>query len=303
MDRYRLGAYREQIEDWDERVPTLAKYSRNLTLLAAQQKLPHCYARESEVEDIRISLRRHRKPNVLLTGVTGCGKTAIVEGLAQESEQALYNSWMNQPTEDLFFHVSVESPIIYELSSNALIAGARYRGDFEERLNEIMHEVIPYKEKILIFIDEAHVLSTLGAADGAISAANILKPALARGELRLIIATTDIEYQKYLTGDAAFLRRFNHLEIKPIPNGARVDCAMQILKDFSTLTNIKLDTDIDTEFLDRMLTGPLSDSLFPCTFVDIVDGIFAETQYRHNDAVSKQVLQHAISVTTGCVVI
>ncbi len=177
----------------------LDQFGRNLTVLAAQSKLDPVMLREKEIERVMQVLSRRTKNNPVLIGEPGVGKTAIVEGLAQrivrkEVPETLANKQ------------------IYTLDLGALVAGSRYRGDFEERLKKVLKE-IKQRGDIVLFIDELHTLVGAGAAEGAIDAASILKPMLARGELQTIGATTLAEYRKHLEKDAALERRFQPIHV------------------------------------------------------------------------------------------
>ena len=166
----------------------LDQFGRNLTKLAAEGKLDPVVGRETEIERIMQILSRRTKNNPVLIGEPGVGKTAVVEGLAQRIT--------NADVPEL-----LKSKQIYTLDLAALVAGSKYRGEFEERLKKVMKE-ITQRGDIILFIDELHNLVGAGAAEGAIDAASILKPALARGELQTIGATTLDEYRKYLERDS-----------------------------------------------------------------------------------------------------
>lgn len=289
--------------DISHRCPTLDRYCRNLTRLAAKGKLPKCYARDAEIEQIQIALCRHTKPNIMLTGDTGCGKTAIVEGLAQKLEAALYQRWVEADDCIPLSLLSPDLPMVYELSCGDILGGAKYRGDFEERLQKIIHELEKVKREVILFIDEAHLLTTLGEAEGAVSAANLLKPALARGEFNVIAATTDTEFKEYLATDKALVRRFTRIDVKPIPESYRGECALSILNDYSEAFGIPYATDVDKDFLIQIVLGPMSDRSFPCEFVDTIDQMFAEAKFREKPSLNKEDFQKAVCSRTGCLVI
>lgn len=289
--------------DLSHRCPTLSKYSRNLTLLAAEDKLPRCYARDAEIEKIQIALLRHTKPNIMLTGATGCGKTSIVEGLAQKLENMLYRDWIKDSDCEPLSLLSPGLPMIYELSCGDILGGAKYRGDFEERLQTIIHELGKLKRRVVLFIDEAHTLTSLGEAEGAVSAANLLKPALARGEFSVITATTDTEFEEHLSADRALVRRFTRIGVKPIPECYLGDCALSILNDYAEAFDISYSKDVDKEFLLQIIHGPMSDRSFPCEFVDAIDQTFAEAKYHEKTELSKSDFQKAVCSRTGCLVI
>ncbi len=178
----------------------LDQFGRNLTQLAAEKKLDPVIGRERETERVMQVLSRRTKNNPVLVGEPGVGKTAIVEGLAQ----SIANGDVPE---------TIVGKQLYTLDLGALVAGSRYRGDFEERLKKVLKE-IRTRGDIILFIDELHTLVGAGAAEGAIDAASILKPMLARGELQTIGATTLDEYRKHLEKDAALERRFQPIKVE-----------------------------------------------------------------------------------------
>jgi ATP-dependent Clp protease ATP-binding subunit ClpC len=190
----------------------LDQFGRNLTRLASEGKLDPVVGRQTEIERVMQILSRRTKNNPVLIGEPGVGKTAVVEGLAARISG-------NQVPELL------KGKQIYTLDLAALVAGSKYRGEFEERLKKVMKE-ITQRGDIILFIDELHNLVGAGAAEGAIDAASILKPALARGELQTIGATTLDEYRKYLERDAALERRFQQIKV----DEPTVDDTQQILR-------------------------------------------------------------------------
>ncbi|MFM6934064.1 MAG: ATP-dependent chaperone ClpB [Flavobacteriales bacterium] len=174
---------------------SLEKYAKNLNELAESGKLDPVIGRDDEIRRVLQILTRRTKNNPILIGEPGVGKTAIAEGLA-------HRIISGDVPENL------KSKIVYSLDMGALIAGAKYKGEFEERLKAVVKEVIAAEGEIILFIDEIHTLVGAGGGEGAMDAANILKPALARGELRAVGATTLNEYQKYFEKDKALVRRF-----------------------------------------------------------------------------------------------
>lgn len=179
----------------EENYKALEKYGRDLTAAARQNKLDPVIGRDDEIRRTIEILSRRRKNNPVLIGEPGVGKTAIVEGLARRIVSG------DVPE-------SLKNKTLYSLDMGSLIAGAKYRGEFEERLKSVLNEIAKSDGQILLFIDEIHTVVGAGASEGSMDAGNILKPMLARGDLRCIGATTLNEYQKYIEKDAALERRF-----------------------------------------------------------------------------------------------
>jgi ATP-dependent Clp protease ATP-binding subunit ClpB len=178
----------------------LGKYAKNLNELARNGKLDPVIGRDEEIRRVLQILTRRTKNNPILIGEPGVGKTAIAEGLAHR----IVNGDVPE---------NLKQKLIFSLDMGALIAGAKYKGEFEERLKSVLKEVIDSDGNIVLFIDEIHTLVGAGGGEGAMDAANILKPALARGELRAVGATTLNEYQKYFEKDKALERRFQKVLI------------------------------------------------------------------------------------------
>ncbi|PSO47211.1 MAG: hypothetical protein BRC24_00205 [Parcubacteria group bacterium SW_4_46_8] len=185
------------------------KYTRSLTELAAENELDPVIGRDEEIDRLIQILSRRNKNNPILIGEAGVGKTAIAEGLAQRMAQG------DVPE-------SLKEKELVSLDVGSLVAGTKYRGEFEQRLKSIMKEIEKAEGDIVLFIDEIHTIVGAGAAEGAMDASNMLKPALARGELRAIGATTLSEYQKHIEQDPALTRRFQPIHVrrflmKPLP--------------------------------------------------------------------------------------
>lgn len=181
-------------ENAEDTYDALSKYARDLTALAAEGQLDPVIGRDEEVRRVIQVLLRRTKNNPALTGLPGVGKTAIVEGLAQRIVAGDVPKGLNCR--------------VFALDMGALVAGTKYRGEFEERMKTLINELTEAKGSIVLFIDEMHLLLGAGKAEGSADAANLLKPALARGELRCIGATTNDEYRKYIESDSALERRF-----------------------------------------------------------------------------------------------
>jgi ATP-dependent Clp protease ATP-binding subunit ClpB len=184
----------------EETYNALNKYAINLNEQAKKGKLDPVIGRDEEIRRVLQILSRRTKNNPILVGEPGVGKTAIAEGLAHRI--------INGDVPD-----NLKSKQIFSLDMGALIAGAKYKGEFEERLKSVVKEVISAEGEIILFIDEIHTLVGAGGGEGAMDAANILKPALARGELRAIGATTLNEFQKYFEKDKALERRFQKVMV------------------------------------------------------------------------------------------
>ncbi len=185
----------------EEKYQALEKFSRNLTDLARLGKIDPVIGRDEEIRRIVQVLSRRRKNNPVLIGEPGVGKTAIVEGMAQRIVDGDVSE-------------SLKNRRLVALDMGALIAGAKYRGEFEDRLKAVLKEVESAEGEIILFIDELHTVVGAGAAEGAVDASNMLKPALARGTLRCVGATTLNEYRKYIEKDAALERRFQPVMVK-----------------------------------------------------------------------------------------
>jgi len=207
------GDHRVTDQNAEATYQALSKYARNLNEYAESGKLDPVIGRDEEIRRVIQILSRRTKNNPILIGEPGVGKTAIAEGIA-------FRIIKGDVPENL------KSKVVYSLDMGALIAGAKYKGEFEERLKAVVKEVTQSDGDIILFIDEIHTLVGAGASEGAMDAANILKPALSRGELRAIGATTLDEYQKYLEKDKALERRFQ----KVIVNEPDTQDAISILR-------------------------------------------------------------------------
>jgi ATP-dependent Clp protease ATP-binding subunit ClpB len=196
------GSSRVTSENSEESYEALKKYTRDLTGLASRQKLDPVIGRDAEIMRTMQILCRRRKNNPVLIGEPGVGKTAIAEGLAGRIAEG------DVPE-------TLRGKSLHALDMGALIAGAKFRGEFEERLKAVLAEITDSNGRIILFIDEMHTLVGAGAAEGAVDAANMLKPALARGDLHCIGATTLDEYRMHIEKDAALERRFQPIVVDP----------------------------------------------------------------------------------------
>ncbi len=234
----------------------LDQFGRNLTQLARDCKLDPVIGREKEIERVMQVLSRRTKNNPVLIGEPGVGKTAIVEGLAQRIVA-------NDVPETL------TGKQLYTLDLGALVAGSRYRGDFEERLKKVLKE-IRTRGDIILFIDELHTLVGAGAAEGAIDAASILKPMLARGELQTVGATTLDEYRKHLEKDAALERRFQPVKVEQ-PSVALTIDILKGLRDRYESHHAVTITDQALVAAANLADRYLADRYLPDKAIDLID--------------------------------
>jgi ATP-dependent Clp protease ATP-binding subunit ClpB len=236
---------------------TLYKYARSLTKLAKENKLDPVIGRDSEIMRIIQILSRRTKNNPILIGEAGVGKTAIAEGLALRMAQG------DVPE-------SLKDKELVSLDLGSLIAGTKYRGEFEERLKNILKEIEKADGKIILFIDEIHTLVGAGASEGSMDASNMLKPALARGELRAIGATTLKEYQKYIEKDPALTRRFQPVFV----NEPSVEDAIAILRGikekYELFHGVRITDDAIVAAV-TLASRYITDRFLPDKVVDLID--------------------------------
>ena len=235
---------------------TLDKFSRDMTALAKKNKFDPIVGRDKEIERIVQILSRRTKNNPCLVGDPGVGKTAIVEGLAQKIAVG------NVPD-------TLKNKRIVGLDLSAMVAGSKYRGEFEERMKKAMDEV-KADGNIILFVDEIHTIIGAGAAEGAIDASNILKPALSRGEIQLIGATTLEEYRKHIEKDAAFERRFQPVKVEEPDEQAAV-AMLKALRDKYEMHHKVTISDDAIEAAVKLSARYVSDRFLPDKAIDLID--------------------------------
>ncbi len=239
-------------------------YSKDLTALCVQGKLDPVIGREQEIDRVIQILSRRTKNNPVLIGQSGVGKTAIVEGLADEIAKKKVTP-------------SLIGKRVLALDLSGLVAGTKYRGEFEKRLKSLVDEIIAAERKIILFIDEMHTLAEAGEATGAIDAADILKPALARGELQVVGATTMDDYKKYVERDPTLERRFQPVMI----DEPTMENTLLILKGIRPKYEAHHQVKITDEALEACvsLSGQfIHDRVFPDKAIDLMDEAAAKVK-------------------------
>ena len=236
---------------------SLSKYARNLVEAARQGKLDPVIGRDDEIRRVLQILSRRTKNNPILIGEPGTGKTAIVEGLAERIMRG------DVPE-------NLKDKEVYSLDMGALVAGAKYKGEFEERLKSVINEVTHSDGRIILFIDEIHTLVGAGKGEGAMDAANILKPALARGELRSIGATTLDEYQKYFEKDKALERRFQTVMVDEPSVEDSISILRGIKEKYENHHHVRIQDDAVIAAV-KLSDRYISDRLLPDKAIDLMD--------------------------------
>ena len=241
----------------DENYQSLDKYAKNLVEQARSGKLDPVIGRDDEIRRVLQILSRRTKNNPILIGEPGTGKTAIVEGLAERIVRG------DVPE-------NLKDKQLYSLDMGALVAGAKYKGEFEERLKSVINEVTKSEGRIILFIDEIHTLVGAGGGEGAMDAANILKPALARGELRAIGATTLNEYQKYFEKDKALERRFQTVMVDEPDEMSAISILRGLKERYENHHKVRIQDDACIAAV-KLSERYISDRFLPDKAIDLMD--------------------------------
>ena len=241
----------------DENYQSLDKYAKNLVEQARSGKLDPVIGRDDEIRRVLQILSRRTKNNPILIGEPGTGKTAIVEGLAERIVRG------DVPE-------NLKDKQLYSLDMGALVAGAKYKGEFEERLKSVINEVTKSEGRIILFIDEIHTLVGAGGGEGAMDAANILKPALARGELRAIGATTLNEYQKYFEQDKALERRFQTVMVDEPDEMSAISILRGLKERYENHHKVRIQDDACIAAV-KLSERYISDRFLPDKAIDLMD--------------------------------
>ena len=272
----------------EETYNSLNKYAKNLNELAKSGKLDPVIGRDEEIRRVLQILTRRTKNNPMLVGEPGVGKTAIAEGLAHRIVDG------DVPE-------NLKDKIVYSLDMGALIAGAKYKGEFEERLKAVVKEVTSAEGDIVLFIDEIHTLVGAGGGEGAMDAANILKPALARGELRAIGATTLEEYQKYFEKDKALERRFQKVMVDEPDTESAISILRGIKEKYETHHKVRIKDDAiiaAVELSQRYITN----RFLPDKAIDLMDEAASKLRMEINskpeelDVLDRKIMQLEIEM-------
>ena len=263
--------YREEFQNGrpgkkknNEGTPTLDQYSRDLTQLATEGALDPVVGREEEIQRVIQILSRRTKNNPCLIGEPGVGKTAIVEGIAERIVSGLVPD-------------SVQGKRVVSLDLSGIVAGSKYRGEFEERIKKVIQEVTK-AGNVLLFIDELHTIIGAGGAEGAIDASNILKPALARGEIQIMGATTITEYRKYVEKDAALERRFQPVTVEEPGEEQTVTILKGLRGKYEAHHHVKI-TDEAVEAAVRLSARYINDRFLPDKAIDLMDEAAARVRF------------------------
>ena len=261
--RYRDEIQRGRADNSASLTPTLDQYSRDLTALARAGMLDPVIGRKSETERVLQILCRRGKNNPCLIGEPGVGKTAIVEGIAQ--------NLVNGTVPDI-----VAGKRLVSLDMSGLVAKSKYRGEFEERIKKVINEVAA-AGNVMLFIDELHTIIGAGGAEGSLDASNILKPALARGEVQVIGATTIEEYRKYIEKDAALERRFQPVQVGEPTEEESIEILKGLRGLYEKHHNVEI-TDVGVEAAVRLSARYVNDRFLPDKAIDLMDEAAAKSR-------------------------
>ena len=267
IDELRQGQ-KVQSQSADDNYQSLSKYAKNLVEEARQGKLDPVIGRDDEIRRVLQILSRRTKNNPVLIGEPGTGKTAIVEGLAERIVRG-------DVPENLKYKQ------LFSLDMGALVAGAKYKGEFEERLKSVINEVTKSDGRIILFIDEIHTLVGAGGGEGAMDAANILKPALARGELRSIGATTLNEYQKYFEKDKALERRFQTVMVDEPDELSAISILRGLKERYENHHKVRIQDDACIAAV-QLSERYISDRFLPDKAIDLMDEAAAKLRMEHD---------------------
>ena len=272
-----------QIQDYNNEENILEKFGRNLNEEVKNGKMDPVIGRDDEIRNIIMILSRKTKNNPVLIGEPGVGKTAIVEGLAQRIVKEDVPNGLKNKT-------------IYELDMGALVAGAKYRGEFEERLKAVLNKVKESNGNIIMFIDEIHLIVGAGKSDGALDASNMLKPMLARGELHCIGATTLNEYRTYIEKDAALERRFQKVLVTEPTVEDTISILRGLKERFESFHGVKI-TDLALVSAASLSNRYITDRFLPDKAIDLIDEACAsirmqlESNPTEIDELNRKILQ------------
>ena len=267
IDELRQGQ-KVQSQSADDNYQSLAKYAKNLVEEARAGKLDPVIGRDDEIRRVLQILSRRTKNNPVLIGEPGTGKTAIVEGLAERIVRG------DVPE-------NLKDKQLFSLDMGALVAGAKYKGEFEERLKSVINEVTKSDGRIILFIDEIHTLVGAGGGEGAMDAANILKPALARGELRSIGATTLNEYQKYFEKDKALERRFQTVMVDEPDELSAISILRGLKERYENHHKVRIQDDACIAAV-QLSERYISDRFLPDKAIDLMDEAAAKLRMEHD---------------------
>ena len=267
IDELRQGQ-KVQSQSADDNYQSLSKYAKNLVEEARQGKLDPVIGRDDEIRRVLQILSRRTKNNPVLIGEPGTGKTAIVEGLAERIVRG------DVPE-------NLKDKQLFSLDMGALVAGAKYKGEFEERLKAVINEVTKSAGRIILFIDEIHTLVGAGGGEGAMDAANILKPALARGELRSIGATTLNEYQKYFEKDKALERRFQTVMVDEPDELSAISILRGLKERYENHHKVRIQDDACIAAV-QLSERYISDRFLPDKAIDLMDEAAAKLRMEHD---------------------